>query len=276
MIYSGALQSQAWQASRQDLVPTGSSERSRYHNINFLLGVPIMCDILPGLLSIWAVYAKFVWAHECGLPVWAPLKSMCKPGQIPYITQTGLGPGRLGLHTQIPHGPRLGSLSGIWPWTWSYRVICQLYGIWLGLLQDLTGARPGQPRLPVRPVWDMPGQMWTRFAHSCPYKSQANLLLIPWADPGLAHSAQSCPYDSRLVSGRARFLGSLSQLLKCVIIYSLFCCTVSCFFTGVVHEFNIQDYKIYKIFITPIYGINTYTVAPITWTRIHVRVPLLF
>ncbi len=32
IIYSGALQSQAWQANRQDLVRPRYSERSRYHN----------------------------------------------------------------------------------------------------------------------------------------------------------------------------------------------------------------------------------------------------
>ncbi len=58
--------------------------------------------------------AGFVWARagSLGFPVRAPLKSLCKPGQIPDVAQTGLGPGRLGLPAQIPHGPRPGSLSG--------------------------------------------------------------------------------------------------------------------------------------------------------------------
>ncbi len=40
-------------------------------------------------------------------------KSCSNTGQIPYVAQTGLGPGRLGLPAEIPAGPRLGSLSGI-------------------------------------------------------------------------------------------------------------------------------------------------------------------
>ena len=60
--------------------------------------------------------AGFVWAHagSSGLPVRAPFKSLCKPSQIPHVAQTGLGTDRLGLPAQIPHGPRSGSLSGLW------------------------------------------------------------------------------------------------------------------------------------------------------------------
>ncbi len=81
------------------------------------------------------------------------------------------------------------------------------YGIWLGLLQDLTGARPGQPRLPAwartnparGPVRDMPGQMWTRFEDCCPLlpiripgKSRLGFIWagagLPRANPGPART----------------------------------------------------------------------------------------
>ncbi len=41
--------------------------------------------------------AGFIWAllGSLGLSVWAPLKSMCKPSQVQYFAQTGLGPDTL-------------------------------------------------------------------------------------------------------------------------------------------------------------------------------------
>ena len=70
--------------------------------------VPMDIPYGPQAGFVWA------WAGSLGLPVRAPFKSLCKPSQIPHVAQTGLGTGRLGLPAQIPHGPRAGSLSGLW------------------------------------------------------------------------------------------------------------------------------------------------------------------
>ncbi len=49
----------------------------------------------------------FVWARAgaSGLPIRAPLKSTCNPGQIPDVAQTGLGPGRLACPLKSRTGP---------------------------------------------------------------------------------------------------------------------------------------------------------------------------
>ena len=93
--------------------------------------------------------------------------------------------------TTVSRSAQTASPAGIWAGQPSQPCPSQVwatYGIWLGLLQDLTGARPGQPRLPtparmnpargpyesrMGPVRDMPGQMWTRFEDCCP--------LLDWA-----------------------------------------------------------------------------------------------
>ncbi len=117
---------------------------------------------------------------------------------------------------------QIASLAGIWagqPSMPGPSPVWATYGIRPWLLQDLSGARPGQPRLPVRactnPAWGPYGICMGNFRRT------------RWCDQGLrlgtarpapgrestgpyeSQSAQSCPDKSRLRSERARYLGSV-------------------------------------------------------------------
>ncbi len=81
-----------------------------------------------GIINFAHAYPARAQGRICmgssGLPVPAPIKSLCKPSQIPYVAQTGLGPGRMSLSAQIPHGPGTARLA-----IWDCRRACrQMHG----------------------------------------------------------------------------------------------------------------------------------------------------
>ncbi len=79
------------------------------------------------------------------------LKTMCKPGQIPHVAQTGLGWGRLGLSAQSSTGPT----AGFDPACTRLRA---------GPIRGPYGIKAGLP---------LPGK--AHYAHGAPYQSLTGL-----------------------------------------------------------------------------------------------------